>query len=163
VINDVSATLWPVAADTDVGWVAMHLPGEPATMQDNVHYHDVVTEVRDHLVARAEQAAAAGVREVWIDPGLGFAKHDSHNLSLLRHLDVLVSTGWPVAVGASRKSMLGRLTPAADGAPAPVDDRLEATIALTTWAITQGAAMVRVHDVTPAVFAVRLAGVGAAS
>ncbi|MHB1536244.1 MAG: dihydropteroate synthase [Acidimicrobiales bacterium] len=158
IINDVSGELWPVAARTGAAWVAMHMPADPAVMQDRVHYDDVVGEVRDHLVRRAERAAAAGVRELWIDPGLGFGKHPAHNLSLLRHLDELVATGWPVAVGASRKSFLGRLAPAPDGRSAPPDDRLEATAATTAWAIAQGAAMIRVHDVRPAVQAVRLAG-----
>jgi dihydropteroate synthase len=97
------------------------------------------------------------VREVWIDPGIGFGKLAAHNLLLLRHLDVLVSTGFPVAVGTSRKSFLGALTAGPDGAPAPPDDRLEATIATSTWAALRGAALIRVHDVGPAVQAVRLA------
>jgi dihydropteroate synthase len=158
VINDVSAALWPVAAETGAGWIAMHLPADPEVMQDRVHYADVVAEVRGYLTARAEQAAAAGVAEVWIDPGLGFGKHDRHNLLLLRHLDQLVATGWPVAVGASRKGMLGRLTTPPGGPLPPPDDRLEATMATTAWAVARGAAMIRVHDVAPAVYALQLAG-----
>jgi dihydropteroate synthase len=153
-INDVSATLWPVAADTGAGWIAMHMPAEPAVMQQYAHYDDVVTEVRDYLVARAETAATSGVREIWIDPGIGFAKTGEHNLSLLRHLDALVATGWPVLVGTSRKSFLGRI----GGHELAPDDRLEATVATSTWAMAQGVQMVRVHDVGPAVMAARLAG-----
>jgi dihydropteroate synthase len=158
IINDVSATLWPVAAETGAGWVAMHLPADPSVMQEYAHYGDVVAEVRDHLVERAEVARAAGVSEVWIDPGIGFGKLARHNLLLLRHLDALVATGFPVAIGTSRKSFLGALAPQADGTPAPAGDRLEATVATTTWAIVQGAALVRVHDVAPAVQAAYLAG-----
>ena len=85
------------------------MQGEPRTMQRRPAYGDVVAEVRDFLVERAEAAAAAGVDEVWIDPGFGFGKTAAHNLSLLRHLDVLVATGFPVVVGTSRKAFLGRL------------------------------------------------------
>jgi dihydropteroate synthase len=158
IINDVSASLWPVAAETGAGWIAMHMPADPSVMQERAHYADVVAEVRDHLVERAEQARSAGVRDVWIDPGIGFGKLAHHNLLLLGHLDLLVATGWPVAVGTSRKSFLGRLAPGPDGTPADVDDRLEATVATTAWAIIQGADLVRVHDVGAAVQAARLAG-----
>src|SRR5438105_2611487 len=89
-------------------------------------------------------AEGAGVEEVWIDPGIGFGKTIDHNLALLRNLGVLVDTGLPVVVGTSRKSFLGRLT---GGAPA--EDRLEASVATATWAMAQGAGMVRVHDVRP--------------
>ncbi|HET9076962.1 MAG TPA: dihydropteroate synthase [Acidimicrobiales bacterium] len=156
VINDVSSSLWPVAADTGAGWVAMHMRGEPSDMQRRAVYSDVVTEVRDHLLDRAERAARAGVERIWIDPGIGFAKNAHHNLSLLKHLSVLVDSGWPVLVGTSRKSFLGRVAaPGTD--PLPALQRLEGTVATTAWAITQGAAMVRVHDVRPAVMASRLA------
>ena len=149
-VNDVSATLAPVAAAAGpgVGWVAMHMQGDPRTMQDDPTYGDVVAEVRDFLLDRA---ATAGVAEVWIDPGIGFGKTLEHNLALLASLDRLVATGYPVVVGTSRKGFLGRLT---GGAGA--DDRLEASVATAAWALAQGAAMVRVHDVRPTVAAVRL-------
>jgi len=150
-VNDVSASLQQVAADLGVGWVAMHMQGEPASMQDDPRYDDVVAEVRDFLVERAARAKAAGVAEVWIDPGIGFGKTLEHNLALLRHLDALVATGHPVLVGTSRKGFLGRLT---GGAPA--GDRLEASLATATWAMAQGAGMVRVHDVGPTVQAARV-------
>jgi dihydropteroate synthase len=157
-INDVSAELWPVAAETGAGWVAMHMPADPSVMQRHAHYHDVVGEVRDYLVSRAERARAAGVTEIWVDPGIGFGKTARHNLLLLRHLDQLVAPGWPVLVGTSRKTFLGALAPAPDGTPAPPEDRLEATIATTTWAMARGVQMVRVHDVRPAAQAAFLAG-----
>jgi len=160
-LNDTSATLWPVAAAAGVGWIAMHMRGEPATMNTFAHYDDVVAEVREHLVALAERAAGRGVREVWIDPGIGFAKNADHNLALLAQLASLVATGWPVVVGTSRKSFIGRLLGGPDGDAAP-DDRLEGSLATAAWAMTQGAAMVRVHDVTPTVYAARLIGEGAA-
>jgi dihydropteroate synthase len=129
--------------------VLMHMQGEPGTMQADPRYGDVVTEVRDHLVARAEAATAAGVTEVWIDPGFGFGKTVEHNLDLLAHLDVLVATGWPVAVGTSRKSTLGRLLAESDETDElpPLEDRLEASLATATWAMAHGAGMIRAHDV----------------
>jgi dihydropteroate synthase len=172
-LNDVSAGLARVAADAGVGWVAMHMQGDPQTMQIEPAYDDVVGEVRDFLVQRADEAVALGVDEVWIDPGFGFGKTVEHNLALLGHLDALVATGYPVTVGLSRKGFLGRLVAASDarvaapplpglepplGAPAPVpaDDRLEASVAAAVWALAKGARMVRVHDVAPTVRAARL-------
>jgi dihydropteroate synthase len=157
IINDISASLWPVAAELGAGWVAMHTPADPSVMQEHAHYADVVGEVRDYLVERARSARSAGVADVWIDPGIGFGKTARHNLLLLRHLDALVATGFPVLIGTSRKSFLGRLAPDESGAPAPATDRLEGTVATTTWAIVQGAEIVRVHDVAPAVHAAVLA------
>lgn len=157
-INDVSASLWSVAADLGVGWIAMHMQGEPRTMQLDPHYDDVVTEVRDFLVERATTAAAAGVTEIWIDPGFGFGKTDAHNLALLAGLDRLVGLGWPVMVGNSRKAMLGRLLAVSDGVeePVPVDDRLAGSIATEVWAMHMGVDMVRAHDVRSAVQAARV-------
>jgi dihydropteroate synthase len=127
-------------------------------MQAEPHYDDVVVEVRDHLVARADAARAAGVIEIWIDPGIGFGKTDAHNLTLLAHLDALVATGYPVAVGTSRKGFLGRLLAASDGVDGvvPVDDRLEASLATATWSMVAGARMVRVHDVRATAQAARV-------
>src|SRR5437764_1010836 len=150
-LNDVSASLHEVAAAHGAAWVAMHMRGTPATMQQHATYDDVVGEIRDFLLARAERAVAAGVGEVWIDPGIGFAKTVDHNLTLLRHIDSLVGTGFPVLVGVSRKSFIGRLT-----GDAPVDDRAEGSLAAAVWAMAQGAAMVRVHDVGPTVQAVKV-------
>ena len=150
-LNDVSASLWEVAAAAGVPWVAMHMLGDPQTMQADPRYDDVVAEVRAFLVDRAERALAAGVPEVWIDPGIGFGKTAAHNLSLLKHLDSLVATAHPVLVGTSRKGFLGALT-----GGAPVDDRLEASLATAVWALQAGAGMVRVHDVRETVHGLRL-------
>lgn len=161
-VNDVSATLHAVAAagGPSVGFVAMHMLGDPRTMQVNPTYGDVVREVSDFLVARADAAVAAGVEEVWIDPGIGFGKTTAHNLSLLRHLDVLVSTGFPVVVGTSRKRFLGTLLAEADRPKppetVPSEDRIEGSVASAVWAMVQGARMVRVHDVRATVHAARV-------
>ena len=154
IVNDISASLHHVAAATGAGWIAMHMQGEPATMQEAPAYTDVVAEVCEFLVDRADKARAAGVREIWIDPGIGFGKTAEHNLTLLQHISRLVGTDWPVVVGASRKSFLGRLT-----GDAPVEDRLEGSLAVETWAMLHGVAMVRVHDVAETVQAARVAGV----
>jgi dihydropteroate synthase len=155
-VNDVSATLMHVAAAGRVGWVAMHMRGDPQTMQRLAVYDDVVAEVAGVLVERASRARDAGVEEVWIDPGIGFAKTASHNLELLGRLDRLVATGWPVVIGTSRKSFLGPLASLPGAAPAPVDDRLEGSLASAVWAAVHGVRMVRVHDVAPTVAALRI-------
>jgi dihydropteroate synthase len=160
-VNDVSASpdVWRVAAaagsGSGVGYVAMHMQGTPDTMQRDPRYGDVVREVRDALVERATAARQAGVDEVWIDPGIGFGKTADHNLSLLRHLGVLVATGFPVLVGTSRKRFLQTLLGAGP------DDVLEGTIATCVAAMHAGARMVRVHDVRPAVEAARIVGAAA--
>jgi dihydropteroate synthase len=157
-VNDVSASLHEVAADLGVGWIAMHMRGEPRTMQVAPHYDDVVAEVTAELADAARAAQQAGVREIWIDPGLGFGKTSDHNWTLLAHLDELVALGHPVVVGASRKGFLGFALAKSDGRsePAPVDDRLEGSIAVATWAMHHGARMVRAHDVRPTVHAARV-------
>ena len=165
-VNDVSASpaLAAVAAAGGAAYVAMHMQGEPRTMQDAPAYADVVTEVRDHLVARADAARAAGVDDVYVDPGIGFGKTLAHNLDLLANLDVLVATGYPVLVGTCRKGMLGTLAARADaaGAVPPAGDRLEGSVATAVWALLRGAAMVRVHDVAATVRAVEAIQVVAA-
>jgi dihydropteroate synthase len=179
-INDVSASLHEVAAETGAGWVAMHMRGEPATMQADIRYEadDVVGAVRGFLDERAAVARAAGVGEVWVDPGIGFGKTRAHNLALLRHLDAIVALGHPVVVGTSRKSFLGALTARSDATaagrdsrgnpvatvrgagaePTPADDRLEASVATATWAFAFGARMVRAHDVRATVHAAKVVG-----
>jgi dihydropteroate synthase len=150
-VNDISASLWTVAAEAGVSWIGMHMRGTPSTMQSLAQYDDVVAEVCAFLADRAAAAASVGVSDVWIDPGLGFAKTAAHNLVLLRRLRDVASLGYPVVVGASRKSFLGSLT-----GGAPVDDRVEQSIAAAVWAGLHGAAMVRVHDVRATVQAMRL-------
>lgn len=157
-LNDVGGGLHPVAAEFGVGWVAMHMRGTPATMQDDPRYDDVVGEVLGSVVAMAERATADGVGEVWIDPGFGFGKTTAHNLALLAHLDRFVATGLPVLVGISRKRTLGVLLAASDGVddPVPPEDRLEGSIAAQVHAMHLGAAMIRVHDVLAGVQAAKV-------
>ncbi len=157
-INDVSAQLWTVAAELGVGWVAMHMQGEPATMQLEPTYHDIVAEVCSFLAERAGQAERAGVGEIWVDPGFGFGKTLEHNLTLLAALDRVVALGWPVLVGTSRKATLGRILADSDGVAEPVgpEDRLAGSIASEVWAMHRGAAMIRAHDVRAAVQAAKV-------
>jgi dihydropteroate synthase len=161
IVNDVGASLAPVAAELGVTWVAMHMRGEPATMQQAPHYDDVVGEVRAFLLERAASALELGVPEVWIDPGFGFGKTAEHNLALLGAIGELVDTGLPVVVGLSRKATMGKLSAASDRRVGlAVDtttvgplDRLEASLAAATWAMQHGVAVVRAHDVRPHVHA----------
>jgi dihydropteroate synthase len=165
-INDITASLYEVAATTGAGWVAMHMQGEPRTMQDRPHYDDVVDEVTAFVLERARLAHDAGVEEVWIDPGIGFGKTVDHNLSLLRHLGDLVAAADDadcagVVVGTSRKRFLGILAAAPDdpaAAPAPPVDRLPGSIATAAAALVAGTRMVRVHDVAATVQLTRLYG-----
>ena len=155
VINDVSANLAHVAAEIGAGWIAMHMLGSPQTMQTNPTYDSVVDEVLAFLVARAEAAVQAGVPQVWIDPGFGFGKTLEHNVALLAATDRFVATGFPVAIGTSRKSMLGALLAASDGVDhVGVDDRIEGSVATACFAAQRGAAVLRVHDVGPTVEAI---------
>jgi dihydropteroate synthase len=150
-VNDVSAfrhepELAGFVADRGCDCCLMHMLGEPRTMQDDPRYDDVVDDVRAFLEERAEFAVGEGVREerIMVDPGIGFGKTLDHNLELLRRLDEIVAVGFPVVVGTSRKSFLGRLTGREDP-----HDRVAATVATTVLALERGAAVFRVHDVAP--------------
>ncbi len=156
IVNDISASLEAVAADTGAGWIAMHMQGEPATMQHDPRYDDVVDEVLQSLLAAERRACEAGVQEVWIDPGIGFGKTAAHNWALLGSLDRFVRTGIPVVVGTSRKGFLGAALRDADGGDETpgTDDRLEGSITTAVWAATMGVAMIRVHDVRATVAAI---------
>lgn len=159
-VNDVSGGLsdpamLPMLAERGSPVVLMHWRGHAVDMANRATYRDVVAEVRDHLAARVDAAIAAGIdaRDIVIDPGLGFAKAAEHNWALLNRLDVLTDLGLPVLVGASRKSFLGALL-ADDSGPRPVQDREDATTAITALAAAAGAWAVRVHQVRRAADAV---------
>ena len=149
IVNDVSALrgdprLAAIVAEARCPVILMHMLGEPKTMQRDPRYGDVVREVRDFLAGRAEHAVAAGVKEenIILDPGIGFGKTLEHNLALLDHLDSLVEIGFPVLVGASRKSFIGRITGAEEA-----KDRAFGTVAANVIAYERGATFFRVHDV----------------
>jgi dihydropteroate synthase len=154
-VNDVSGGLaddvmLASVAGLGVPYVAMHWRGHSADMQSRAVYSDVVTEVCEELTRRAEACAAAGISDVIVDPGIGFAKTADHNWALLQHLDRLQAVG-PVLLGSSRKAFLGALL---DGRP-PVG-RDAATTALTVLAVDAGCWGVRVHDVQGSADAVRV-------
>lgn len=153
IVNDVSAgrfddAMFDIVASRGAGFIAMHMQGEPRTMQDDPRYDDVVEEVAEFLVERLDAARGAGIPDTHLmaDPGIGFGKTRDHNLSLLAHLDRLAEAiPAPLLVGASRKSFIGAVL------DTPVEEREEGTLATTVWAYQRGAAMVRVHDVESAV------------
>ncbi|SFW59410.1 dihydropteroate synthase [Amycolatopsis australiensis] len=164
VINDVSGGLADqdmarVAADSGAPWVLMHWRGHSKDMQALAKYDDVVADVRAELLSRVDEALAAGVAEsaIVLDPGLGFAKNAEHDWALLRGLDSLLSLGFPVLVGASRKRFLGRLLSEKDGTPRPPDGREDATAAISALAAAAGAWGVRVHEVGASLDAVTVA------
>lgn len=133
------------AAELGCDVVLMHMRGEPQSMQADPRYNDVVAEIADWLVARADAAMAAGVARgrIRLDPGLGFGKTAAHNLALTAGLDRLVATGFPVLYGASRKRVIQSVDPTATDP----GDRLGGSLALALEAARRGAAIVRVHDV----------------
>jgi dihydropteroate synthase len=166
VVNDVSAgtgdpRMFGVVQRAHAGFVAMHMRGEPRTMQRDPQYADVVTDVGDFLVERLARARAAGIADdaLCVDPGIGFGKLVRHNLELLARLPELAERcGVPVLVGPSRKTFIGTVLAGASASPTPppVSDRDDATLATVVWAADHGARVVRVHDVQPAAEALRL-------
>ena len=163
-VNDVSGGLadpgmLSVVADSGVPVVLMHWRGHSRDMQSRARYRrGVVAEVLDELQQRRDDAVARGVapEQIALDPGLGFAKEPSHNWELLRHLDQLIALGHPVLVGASRKRFLGELLQEGDS-DRPVEQRDDATLAVTALAAAAGTWCVRVHDARGNVDAVRVA------
>jgi len=159
IINDVSGfrdrEMVEVAVGCDAGLVVMHMLGEPATMQAQPRYDDVVREVGGYLVAQAASLEAAGVdrARIAIDPGIGFGKTVEHNLELLRRLPELAVLGFPLVVGVSRKRFIGALS-GVDVAR----ERLGGSVSAACWAVEHGAAVVRVHDVGPTVEALAVLG-----
>lgn len=155
-INDVRALQAPgaleAAAASGVPVCLMHLRGEPATMQQEPRYADVVTEVHAFLAERVRACESVGIsrNRILVDPGFGFGKTLEHNLSLLRHLHRFVGLAAGVLVGLSRKSLIGALL------DAPTDARLNGSLAAAVIAAWQGATIIRAHDVRETVQALRV-------
>lgn len=154
-VNDIAGfrdeAMQDMVAQTGVAVVAMHMQGDPTTMQINPTYTDVVAEVRDYLAERVEFLSRLGAASVIIDPGIGFGKRLAHNLALLTSTSELAQVA-PVLVGASRKSFIHQIVPA----PIP-HDRLGGTLAAHAYAAKQGATLLRVHDVAEHVQYLRVA------
>ncbi len=144
IVNDVTGLLdermIDVVASNEAGVVIMHMQGTPLTMQASPKYADVVSEVKGFLQEQAEKAQAAGVQGIMVDPGIGFGKTYEHNLSILKNLDSF-QFGYPVCVGVSRKSFIGKITGDSVG------NRLEGTLAAVAMGVANGANVLRVHDV----------------
>ena len=155
-VNDINAlqdaVAMKVVAESQAGVCLMHKKGNPQTMQQQPEYQDVVAEVSTFLRERSAAAEAAGIQRdrIVIDPGFGFGKTLAHNLALLRELSRLTEPGVPVLAGLSRKSMLGALT------GQDVAHRLPASVAAALIAVQHGANIVRVHDVSATVDALRI-------
>lgn len=146
-INDVRALAEPYAheavARTGCAVCLMHMKGEPATMQREPRYDDVVAEVKAFLAEAVRKARFAGIGpdRIVVDPGFGFGKTVQHNLALLRNLGQFRELGVPLAVGLSRKSTVGAIT------GRPVSERLAGSLAMALLALEGGATILRVHDV----------------
>lgn len=145
ILNDITGFTSPAmikaAADSGAGAIVMHMLGEPGTMQASPVYKDVVAEVRDFLAGRARDLSAAGVKDIILDPGIGFGKTLEHNLALIAGLGKIREIGYPVMLGVSRKKFIGTL---AGGEP---QERLSGTIAACVAGAERGADIIRVHDV----------------
>lgn len=162
IVNDVSGggsdALLEAVAGSDAQLVLMHTRDRGRVNDETTAYHDVVAEVRDELLAMVERAIDRGVRReaLWIDPGIGFAKTAPQSARLLGNLDAFVATGYPVLVGASRKSFIARTMEAAGAEAPPPEARLGGSLAAVAAAARAGCAAVRVHDVLPSVQAARV-------
>lgn len=154
ILNDITGLRQPAMLEVvrrhGAPAIAMHMQGEPRTMQDDPRYDDVVAEIHAELAAAAQRARAHGI-PVMVDPGPGFGKTVEHNLTLLRHLDRLRVEGCPLLLATSRKGFIGKVL------DLPVDQRVEGTMATLALGVAKGCDMVRVHDVEAAVRTVRMA------
>jgi dihydropteroate synthase len=147
-VNDISALeddpgMAGAVAESGAVVVLMHMQGAPRTMQEAPEYTNVVEDVAEFLKERAAFACTQGIfhDHIIVDPGIGFGKNLEHNLAILRHISRFRALGYPVLVGASRKSFIGQIT------GDEVTGRLEGSLAAAVWASVEGARIVRVHDV----------------
>lgn len=158
-INDITglrnAQMAQLVSDYNAGVVIMHMKGDPKTMQESpVYENGVVNELRDYLKSQTDAARGAGIKRqsIIIDPGIGFGKTIEHNLEIIRNLKQFKKLGFPVLVGPSRKSFIGKILN-----NLPADQRLEGTLAAIVAASIGGADIIRVHDVKECVRAIRIA------
>lgn len=154
-VNDISAgnldpAMISTVASLSVPYVLMHMKGSPQTMQQNTDYTDVTREVLDYLIWKKAEITKAGIRDIIIDPGFGFAKNAAQNFTLLKNIHLFRLLDAPLLLGISRKSFIWKtlgLTP---------EEALEGTIAMNTAGLLGGAAILRVHDVKEAVQTIKL-------
>ena len=162
IVNDVSGlrnrNMVDVCVELEPGVVIMHMRGEPATMQDDPSYDDVVADVGRYLIGQADEAVRSGVdpNRICLDPGIGFGKTTRHNLELLAGLRRFTGAGYPVLLGVSRKGFLGAILDSAGRVTSP-PDRDGASAATAAMAVLAGVAVVRVHNVAATLEATRIA------
>lgn len=154
-INDVSGgaldeDMFSTMAQLKLPYVLMHMRGTPATMQQHASYENLMVELMQELHNKLNQLHQLGVTDLILDPGFGFAKTNEHNFKLLHQLNELCALGYPVLVGFSRKSMIYK------SLKSTPEEALNGTTVLNTIALSQGARILRVHDVQPAVEAIQL-------
>jgi dihydropteroate synthase len=156
IVNDICALreegALEIVANSNAGVCLMHMQGIPQTMQINPQYTDVVSEVKQFLADRVEACLTHGIasERITLDPGFGFGKTTAHNVALIQHLDSFVELGFPLLVGLSRKSVLGRI------AGGDEQQRLHAGLAASVISVMKGAKIVRVHDVKATVDALKV-------
>lgn len=155
IINDIRGNrtdpgMYELAAQSGAAYVLMHMKGTPQTMLSEANYSDVTTDVLEFFRTKSKALLAAGVtlEQIILDPGLGFAKTAQHNLQLLAELNRFTIQQRPLLIGASRKSFIGKLLSG--------QDRLPGSLACAAWAVTQGAQIIRTHDVAATVQTVRM-------
>ncbi|OGS27750.1 MAG: dihydropteroate synthase [Elusimicrobia bacterium RIFOXYB2_FULL_48_7] len=153
VINDISGlTFSPdmvkIAAEKNAHVIIMHIKGTPKDMQANPEYADVIVEIRGFLEKQAAYAVSCGVKKekILIDPGIGFGKTTRHNIEILRKIKSFNLTGFPVVLGTSRKSFIGKIL-GSEKEPIPLEARLPGSLATYAWAVLNGIKVLRVHDV----------------
>ncbi len=156
IVNDISGLRHDPRMAAVIGaWgasaILMHMRGTPATMQDNPRYNDLIGEIKAYFRGSVRLATDAGIRQIVLDPGIGFGKTPGHNLEIIGRLREFADLGYPVMVGVSRKSFIGAIL------GLPVGERLEGTIGASVAAVMKGARILRVHDVREVVRAVRVA------
>ena len=155
IVNDVTGLRDPemraVIAESGAAAIAMHMKGEPRTMQDDPVYEDLMGELSGYLRESARRAEGDGIRSVLVDPGVGFGKSRDHNLEILRRMGELRDLGYPLVVGVSRKSFVGAITNVE-----AAGERLIGSKVAEAFAVIGGADMIRTHDVGAAVEAARM-------
>lgn len=155
IVNDVSGgadeAMRELVVREHATYCIMHSQGTPATMQASPHYDDVVDEVTKFLVGRGTDLLHSGLpkHQLWIDPGIGFGKTTSHNLLLLKNIETFVETGFPVVIGISRKSFIGRVL-GSETEPAALEERIPPGLWIQGRCEELGARILRVHDVAEA-------------
>jgi dihydropteroate synthase len=155
IVNDISAgafdeALYETVARMQVPYILMHMKGSPKTMQDNPDYEDVLQTVLDFFIAEVGKLRELDIRDIILDPGFGFGKTVGHNYQLLKNMHIFKILDLPLLAGLSRKSMVNKVL------KIKPEDALNGTTALNMIALQQGAKLLRVHDVRPAVEAIRL-------